>query len=455
MRPIPLFAACVLAAVLALPVPAEAANRFSFIRDAEIEQTIRSWAAPLFQVAGLESSAVQIYIVNDRSLNAFVTGGQKLFINTGLLMASEHAGQVIGVIAHETGHIAAGHLARTHEALRDSSAQSILAFVLGAAAAVGTGRGDVGAAIITGGQTASVRNFLQYSRTQEAAADHAALTYLEQTGQSARGFMEFMVVLADQELLSHQRQDPYVRTHPLSRDRIETIRAHVEMSPYSNRPVSPEDALLHARMKAKLQAFLEPLGRTLRRYPETDTSLPARLARAVAHYRKPDLDRALPIIDGLIADFPRDPFLHELRGQMLFENARLAEALPSYREAVRLMPESNLLRRDLGRLQIELDDPALLPEAVEHLRAAVKADRHDAFAWRRLAIAYGRRGLMGDSALALAEEALIIGKFENAVFQAGKAEKLLPRGSSAWLHAQDIRNAAEQAAKRAKRAKTR
>ncbi|MCP5368983.1 MAG: M48 family metallopeptidase [Hyphomicrobiales bacterium] len=440
-------AAC---ALVALAVPPAAAERISFIRDTEIENTILTWATPLFEAAGLQPDAIQIYIVNDRSLNAFVAGGQKLFINTGLLMASENADQVIGVIAHETGHIAGGHLARTHDALRDSTATSILAFVLGGLAAIASQRPDLGAAIIAGGQSAGLRNFLQYSRTQEYAADQAAMKFLDETHTSAKGLLDFMHTLSGQDLLSTSRQDPYMRTHPMTRDRIAALEQHVATSPYSKTELPAEYDRMHRVMRAKLFAFMEPGLRTLRRYPETDNSEEARLARAIAFYRRPDLDRALPLVDGLIAEFPDNPFYHELRGQMLFENGRVKEALPAYREAVRLLPKSPLLRRAYGHVQLEMNDPALLPEAIENLRTALAHDRTDAFAWRQLAIAYGRDGQTAQGALALAEEAMLQGRHRDAIYHAGKAERELPRGSSGWLQAQDLLAHAEQAKERAK-----
>jgi len=438
LKRIPLPVAVLVVLTLLVLRPADsAAERFSFIRDAEIENTIRVYAAPLFRAAGLESSEVRIFLVNDRRLNAFVAGGQKLFLNTGLLIQSDHAGQVIGVIAHETGHIAGDHLVRRHDAIKNSSAQSILGLVLGGAAVV-AGRPDVGAAVFAGSQSASLRSFLQYNRTQESAADGAAMNLLEETGQSARGMLEFMEKLSDQELLSVGRQDPYLRTHPLSRDRIETLRDFVSRSAHSDVPVSLEFAERHRRMRAKLIAFIENPSFTLRQYRSDDDSLEARYARAIAHYRKPDLDTALPQIDALIAERPNDPYFHELKGQMLFENGRIEEALSSYEKAVHLLPNSALIRTDLARVQMATQDPTLNELAILNLTAALRLDRTRAFAWRQLAIAHGRTGHEGESALALAEEAVLQGKKRDARFHAGKAEKLLPKGSKGWLHARDI-----------------
>ncbi|MCG8507646.1 MAG: M48 family metalloprotease [Rhodospirillales bacterium] len=421
-----------------------AAKKRTFIRDSEIENTIRTFATPVFQVAGLDPSAIQVYIVKDPRLNAFVAGGQKLFLYTGLLMHSEEPGALIGVIAHETGHIAGGHLSQTRDALAKSSAQQILATVVGAAAAVASKRGDVGAAVIAGGQGLGQSTFLHYSRTQEGAADSAAMRYLDATGQSARGLLAFLEGLADQELLSTRHQAPYLRTHPLTRDRIRALQDHVARSQFSDKPYPERYLDMHARMRAKLKAFIDPPSRTLRLYKETDQSIAARYARAIAYYRRPDLDKALPIIESLIAEHPHDPFFLELKGQILFENGRGDEALAPYQAAVRLVPSAPLLRLQLARVQLERNNPVYLDPAIENLRAALQKEPRSVSIWRNLAIGYGRQGNMGMSALALAEEAYIRGKKPEARHHAAKAKKLLPSGSPGALQADDILRATEK-----------
>ncbi|NQU58914.1 MAG: M48 family metallopeptidase, partial [Rhodospirillales bacterium] len=400
-----------------------------------------------FQAAGLEPSAINIYLVNDKTLNAFVAGGQKLFLNTGLLIRSQNAGQVIGVIAHETGHIAGGHLSRTGDAMKKSSAASILAMVLGGAVAIG-GRGDVGSAIIAGGQQMSTRSFLQYSRTQESAADAAAMRFLDATEQSAMGMLEFFEILGDQELLSVKRQDPYYRSHPLTRERENAVEDFVLRSPYTNKPEPADFIERHARMKAKLQAFLNPVSRTLRIYKEDDPRIEARYARAIAYYRRPDLERAIPLIDGLIAERPADPYFQELKGQMLFENGRIGESLPYYEKAVFLAPGSALLHRDLGRVQIETGDPELLEGAIGNFLFAANADKTDPFSWRLLGTAYGKAGKRGESSLALGEAALLMHKPGDAKFHAERAAGLFEEGSTGWMQAQDILHALDNQKKK-------
>jgi len=416
----------------------------SLIRDTEIENTIRAYGAPLFNAAGLSPQSVHIFLVHDRALNAFVAGGQNLFINTGLIMRAEHPGQIIGVIAHETGHISGGHLARTQDALRNASATSILALVLGAAAAVASGSPDAGVAVMQGGQQIAERNLLSYSRTQEAAADQAGLAFLERTGQSARGLLEFMEVLSHEELLVTARQSPYIRSHPLTRERMDAIREFLARSRHADAAIPDEFKIMHRRMKAKLHGFMDPPTQTLNRYKAEDRSVEARYARATAYYRVPDLANALPLIDGLIAEMPNDAYFHELKGQMLFENGRVTEALQPYETSVRLMPDAPLLRVGLAQVQLELNDKALHAPAFAHLGEAVRVDPDNPLAWRLLAVAHGREGRLGEVALALAEQAVVQNRMRDARQQAERALKLLQQDSPSWLRAQDIKSQANE-----------
>ncbi len=429
--------ALVVAAVFACSLPA-AAQRISLIRDAETENTIRAYATPIFQAAGIGGDDVHIYIVRDGQINAFVAGGQNLFMNTGLLFRSESASQVIGVIAHESGHITGGHLSRLQDELKGATAIQILSMVLGAAAAV-AGRGDAGMAIMGTGASVATANVLSFSRAQESAADQAGLTYLERSGFSAKGLLEFFEILSGQEMLSQARQSPYMRTHPLTRERIDSVRASIQTSRYANALPPAEFDRMHKRIKAKLFGFIEQPARTMQTYKESDKSEAARYARAVAYYRIPDMARALPLIDGLIAEFPQDPYYWEMKGQMLFENGRVPDAVTTFAEAVRLLPTAPLIRVSLAQAQLELDRPAETRSALANLNAAVQKDRDHGLAWRLLAIAHGREGRVGEAALSLAEQAMVDNRLPDATQQAIRAQRLLPEGSPGWLRAQDIK----------------
>lgn len=408
------------------------------IRDTEIENTIRAYAAPLLRAAELDPASFSIHLVRDDALNAFVAGGQRLFLTTGLLRQSAHAGQVIGVMAHEIGHIAGGHLARLKGQLKQAGNRALLSQIFGAAVGILSGNPGAAVAAAAGGLQVTERTLLRFSRTQESSADHAAVRFLDRTRQSSRGLLEFLDILSGQELLQTNRQDPYVRTHPLTQNRIAFVRNHVARSPWSAQPVAPAFAAMYRRMVAKLDGFLQSPAVTLRRYKADDGSVPARYARAIAFYRRPNLAKALPLIDGLIAEFPNDPYFHELKGQMLFENGRIAEAVPDYQAAVRLLPDAPQLRTGLAHAQIELNRADLLPDAINNLRRALAADRRYVLAWRLSATAYGRAGKMGLSAWSLAEYNFLIGRRKDARVQAARALHLLKEGSPAWLRADDI-----------------
>lgn len=420
-------------------VLAQQQQRRSFIRDAEVENTIRAYSAPLFQAAGLSPEAVRLHLIVDNSLNAFVAGGQNMFFHTGLLIRSESANQLIGVMAHETGHIAGGHLARLQDAAGNAGTEALVAMLLGAAVGVASGRGDVGTAIALGGQDMALKNLLTYSRMEESSADQAAVSYLDATRQSAKGLLEFFEVLGDQELLVTTRQDPYVRTHPLTRDRVNFIRDYLARSPYTNVQPRPEFVEMHRRMRAKLFAFLEPPTRTLQRYKESDAAIEARYARAIAYYRKPELDKALALIDDLIKERPDDPYFHELKGQMLFENGHGADSVAPYRKSVELLPDNALLKIGLAQSLIEQDDPVLLQEAQQLLSLATHQEPKNLTAWRLLSVAHGRDGDEGMAAYAMAEQAMLENRITDANFLAGKAERLLPKTGPVWLRIQDIK----------------
>ena len=418
------------------------AKKISFIRDAEIEHILRTYSTPIFRAAELEPSDINIYLVKDKALNAFVAGGQKLFLNTGLLIKSESAGQVIGVIAHETGHISGGHLTSIREAMKNSFIANILSAALGGLASAG-GHGEIGTAISASGKGMATRNYLLYSRTQEGSADAAAMRFLEQTGQSAKGMLEFFEILGEQELLSVNRQDPYYRSHPFTRDRMNAVEFFIKRSKYKDKPESPAFIKSHARMKAKLKAFIDPPSQTLRTYKAGNNNTAARYARAIAYYRIPNLERALPLIDGLINDYPNDPYFRELKGQMLFENGMIEESIPYFEKAVTLAQGSTLLHRILGRALIESANPALLEQAIDNLVIAVNYDKNDSFSWRLLGIAYGKAGFLGKSSLALAEEALLKKKVADASFHAKRALSLLKRETADWQQAKDVLHALE------------
>jgi len=410
------------------------------LRDAETENNIKTMAAPIWRAAGLEPSDVGIYLVQDNQLNSFVAGGQAIFINSGLVLRAENPNQLIGVVAHETGHIAGGHVLRAKEAMRNASIESIIAMVAAAGASV---LGRSGAPLL-GAAGVGERSFLQFSIAQEATADHAALNFLDRSCQSARGLLKFFEILQSNELLAGERQESWVRTHPLTQQRVQYIRDHVQQARCSNTPDSPDSVELLRRIKAKLHAFLDDPSKTLSTYPTSDRSPIARYARAIAYYRMPKLDLALPEIDGLIRDFPNDPYYRELKGQMLFENGRVRDAMRPYEDAVKLAPSAALLRISLSQVYIESGDPALNKRAIAYLNDASRAEGRESQIWRFLAVAYGRDNQIGMAALSLAEEALANGKKKDATQQALRAKQMLTKNSPSYFRADDIHHEAER-----------
>lgn len=430
-------AAAALAAATA-PVPARAAT---LIRDAEIEATIGRIADPIFAVARLDRDSIQVHILRDDKLNAFVAGGQNLFLNTGLIARSETPGQLAGVIAHETGHIAGGHLSRSMQARANAGASTLLGALLGAAATV-AGAPQLGTALLAGGFTVGESNLLKFSRTQEQSADQAAVTYLGALKMSPEGLLEFFKILDNQNLRLNSGGNPYLRSHPLTRDRIVFMEQQVAASPYRGVPADPALVASFNRSVAKLDAFLGDPTQVLERYRGDDAT--GRYARAIAYYRYPDLKQALALVDGLIQEFPKDPYYPELKGQMLFENGRIGEAVEPYRVAVRNRPDSALLRLGLARALIEEGREENLSEAAALLREVVRIEPENAGAWRFLGVAEGRRGRDGPAAVALAEQAVLLRNREDAQLYVRRAEALVPRDDPSWYRLQDLARAVEE-----------
>jgi predicted Zn-dependent protease len=407
----------------------------TFIRDAEIEQTLYEFTKPLFKVAGLDPESISIYIIVNPEINAAASVNFSFFLNTGFLIKSESADQVIGVLAHETGHIADGHIARTEDAYRKSSLAALAALALGAAAAL-AGQGDASAAIMSGGMRMAEGNFLHYSQGQEASADQAALRFLDKLHWSSKGLLEFMQVLAGQELRSPENQDPYLRTHPLSSDRVDYIRNFVSQSRYSGSKLPASYQEKFKRMKMKLDAFLNP-GQVLLKYAKRDNSLEARYALSIAYFMTNEVQKSLSILENLISEFPHDPYFHELKGQILFENGKIEEAIAAYRQAVNLKPDTPLIRISYAQALLETQTQSNHKKALEELLAASDKEKQNAFLWQLLAVCYGKEGQIGMSALCLAEKALTEDNFELAKEQAKRANHLLP-GGPGKIRAKDI-----------------
>ena len=436
-----------LAGLMALAPMAEAAAQSAprgLIRDAEIEATLRAYADPIFAAAGLDTSSVQVHIISNRRINAFVSGGMQIFIHTGLLTEAKTPNELIGVIAHETGHITGGHLARRDEELENRTIEAIIGMLAGIAVGVASGDAGAGVGAATLGTGIAQANLLQYSQAQEGAADQAAFQLLKATEQSPLGMVDFFRVLQRQEALQAVNQDPYMRTHPLTTSRVNSAEAALAASPYADRKDLPEMLARHARMLAKLNGYLEPMGRVLQMYPPKDQSIPARYARAIALYRASRLDDAVKMMDGLLLELPEDPFFIEQKAQILYENGRIRDALPLYQQALDLAPSETLIRLELGTAQVQSEDPAMLDAAIKNLNEVVRIETRNANAYSMLGRAYYMSGDQPMATLCQAEEALARGKNKDAKRFAERALEGLKAGSPAALRAEDIQFAADQ-----------
>jgi predicted Zn-dependent protease len=425
---------------------AQQGQRLNLIRDAEIENTIRSLTVPIWRAAGLDPSGIEIMIVQDNSLNAFVAGGQRIFINTGLLMRTERPNQLIGVLAHETGHIAGGHLARMNNELAKASNMAIASALLGAAAIVGaamTGNGSAsqtGQAMIMGGQSMAVRSMLAYARAQEASADQAAASFLGKTGQSGRGMLELFQTLANQSIASTRYASPYLLTHPMPLERIRNLEQIVKKSPHYDKPDPPALVLRHELMQAKLFGFLNSAQLVYQKYPPSDRSLPARYARAIAAFRIGDLANALPEIDTLIAEVPKNPYFWELKGQALLEGGRPADAIAPLREAVRLLPNNGLINLLLAQSLVGTERPGDAKAALAVLKVVQRAEPNMSRVHLLRAQAQARLGNIALAELSTAEAAALKGDKKLATEKAQRALKSFAEGSPEWLKANDILN---------------
>ena len=410
----------------------------SLIRDTEVETMLHEDIDPVLSAAGLDPKVVKLHIVGDNELNAFVAGGQNMFVNTGLIVRTETPNQLIGVMAHETGHMAGGHLVREGEGEHQALATFLLTIGLAVAAAASRTGGDAAGALLYSGDYFATLTILAYTRTQEASADQAAITYLERAGISAKGLVDFFDNFRYEEVFSGARRYPFFQSHPLTSERIEALRVRASEQPHYNQVDSPEALARHAIMVAKLKAFMDPPSQTFADFPESDTSFPARYARAIAYYRDLQTDKALQMTDALIQQYPNDPYLWELKGQTLFEVGRAKEAEPAHRRSVELNPDAPLLRMNLGQTLLSENDKTKLPEAIMQLKRSLDGEGDNPYGWLLLSQAYDQNGQPGMARLAAAEQEFALGQAGEARVFAMRARRQLPKNSPEWRRATDI-----------------
>ena len=433
-------------AMAPLPAFAQQGNGPKVLRDTESEQLLRDYTRPVLRAAGLEKQNIQVVIINDRTFNAFVADGHRIFVNYGALMQSETPNQIIGVLAHETGHLAGGHLAKMHEQLARAQTQMIIAMLVGAGAMVAgaksgssdNGLVNAGAAAVSAPQEIIRRSLLSYQRQQEENADRAAVKFLNATGQSAKGMYETFKRFTNDSLFAAYGADPYAQSHPMPAERVAALEQIARTSPYWDKKDDPALQMRHDMMRAKISAFMERQDTVYRRYPLSDTSMPARYAHAISTYLHGDLHSALVLIDGLIQAQPANPYFYELRGQALLEGGKPAEAIAPLRKAVQLSNHAPLIEMLLGQALVGTDNKAYTEEAIAILRAAVTRETEAPLGYTQLAMAYARKGDLAEADLASAQAAYLRGDNKTARDLASRAKTRFAIGTPGWVRADDI-----------------
>jgi predicted Zn-dependent protease len=421
---------------LAVARPA-AAEDGTVLRDSETELLFKQAARPLIEAAKLDPNSVDVVLLNDPEINAFVATGQTVYIQSGLIAATDNVNQLQGVIAHELGHVAGGHSIRLQDGYKQATGITIATMVLGALA-IAAGAGEAGMGMMMAGQQAAMGKFLSFTRTQEATADQAAVKYLHIAGISGKGMLQFFAKLQNEEYrLAIYDKDSYARTHPLSSERIQALEQSFKSDPDYNNPIDPALEARFERVKAKLLGFVNPKQAVLK-YPESDQSVPAHYARAYAYHLGGYPDKALSEVGALLATNPHDPFFLELKGQILLESGKPADAVAPLREATEKSGDMPLIAAMFGHALVATEDPKNFAEAKQVLKAAVSRDNQDPFAWYQLGVIYAREGDEARAALASAERNNLEDNPKLALVNAEMAMKGIPAGSPDYLRAQDI-----------------
>ena len=429
--------------VMALVLGAEPAMAQSgdLIRDTEIERLMHSYEDPILKVAGIDPASIKMYLLDDPSINAAATyspdpaEGTVIVVNAGTFLELSTPNQMIGVLAHETGHIAGGHLSRDRDVMSKAMIPMLIGMAVGIAAMI-VGGGQAGMAAMGLGQQAAQSQFNQFSRAQEGTADRMGQKFLLETHQSGRGMLEVFQKFAKEE--AHYKIDPMYLDHPLSRERIDMLQQLVDGSPYKDIKDSPEAIHRFQLVQAKLAGYLDNVDTVLQRYPPSDQSEPAQYARAMAYFRKPDMAKALNEANNLVKEEPKNPYFWEVLGQIYVEMAQPMKGIGPYQRSVDLAPDAPLLRIALGAAQIATENPALTQPALANLKIALQQENNNTFGWYEAAQAYSDAGNQPMADLATAERFYSVGGWKQAMIFASRAQKGLSEGSRDWERAQDI-----------------
>ncbi len=424
---------------LALVITSAPAHAVSLLRDPDIEHALQRMAAPVLYAAGLGGN-IKILMVDDQRLNAFVIDHGHIFINSGMIMRMNTPEMLQSVIAHEAAHIANGHIARRMANLDSARTTAGLGLALGLAAAAVSGRGDVGAALAFGTQSSALRQFLAHTRAEESSADQSGIRYLARAGIDPSGTLDVHRLFEGQELLAASRQDPYMRTHPLTRDRLRAAEGFVAAYAGNAKP-NPELDYWYDRARGKTTAFIRPTKWTLSRYQESKSEDVRHMRLAVAYHRQQNTAKALSHIDQALAARPDDAYYYELKAQILLESRQFQNAVTAYKKADELAPGNALILGGLGRALLTVNRPK---EALQYLEAARARDFRDARVLRDLGSAYAQTNQHGMASLLAAERYALANRLDDAEIHARRAMARLPQGSSAFNRADDIARAAKR-----------
>jgi predicted Zn-dependent protease len=420
-----------------LTTGASLAQGISLLEDTETERLLRSYEEPILHVAGIDPAAVKMYIVNDTSLNAFVAEGQNIFCNAGLFIQLRSPNELTGVLAHETGHMAGGHLIRGSDAIAKAEIPMLLSMLAGVGAAI-AGAGEAGLILMGVGQSAAQAQFMQFSRAQEATADQMGQRYMRLTHQSGLGMVHVFERMANEAAMAVRNPEAYASDHPADRERVALLQEEADASPYRDVPDSPQAIHAYQMVKAKVIGYLLPVQDVLYRYPVSNKSAPARYARAMVYMRQPDLPKALEEINSLIKEEPNNPYFYELLGQIYVSMSQPMKGIAPYQKSVNLLPDAPLLRVSLAVAQVETGHKPTEQQAIANLKIALQQDSDNSFGWYKMAQAYSDLGNEPMANLATAERFYSVGALPQSAVFAVRARQKLAKGSPDWERANDI-----------------
>ena len=405
------------------------------IRDAEIEETLKIITEPLVKNTKIDKENFKILVINDSSMNAFVTSGHNIFIHYGLIAKLETVEQLQSVIAHEIAHIIGGHYIQRISDFDRAQTVAGIGMALSAAAGLATGDTNVVIGLAAGTQSASKRAFLKNTRTQEASADQTGIKLMAEANINPNAALEVLKIFKGQEFLTAKRQDPYIQTHPLNSQRISSIDKSLKSLNYTIKPRDKNLDYLFQRMRAKFIGFTGKPNSILRISNFKNNKELTTYTRAIAYHRMPDFKLAKLEIENLLKIKPDDPYYNELKAQFLLENGDVEESIKYYKRALELEPNQFLLKIGYARALNAIGE---YKTSISLLKEIYTKDPNNGRLLRELAIAYSNIGETGWASLLTAERYALYGKFKNAMLHAKRVLGTSTHGSIVWLKAEDL-----------------